>query len=443
MAKSNFKILSAPEIKQLNREGFDLDEKKFYALSFLINDEKNTAADPRPFKVATSFVEELTKTGMGRPWLPDTLPDGKHIRPKKDSTAEEIQQFQKDFAGGIMRGYYVNPLTHNANVIIEIFPEFIDRVKNEDIPPFVSPMIGNWKEANDEIVQGEILHIQSVESPGYDREFAKFLGTCEGDFNECAVELEPLAALGKLKQYRDSSISCPKKFLNTLGAQGNQMPDDPPAVIEPSGNETDKGTSAGETKILEEIKTITTKVDEVVASVETVKEVVAEVAVAAEGVDDEDIKKKLGMGAVDDEPKKDEEDDKKPEPVAASGNQKLMDEIKLIKKQNAELKKESEDAKILAIGKERIRQVDIIIKSKLLTKEIKLEDKEKLTKEWLEKKSLSDNKVLADLSLVADEAEKKVNSIIPAEDIPLASYGNDYVIPDSTVNYAEIEKEFS
>ncbi len=82
MAQNKFKVLSTPEVQQLNRDGFDLEEEKFYALSFLINDEQNEAADPRPFQVNTNFVESLTKTGMGRPWLPDTLPDGKHIRPK-------------------------------------------------------------------------------------------------------------------------------------------------------------------------------------------------------------------------------------------------------------------------------------------------------------------------------------------------------------------------
>ena len=450
MPQTKFKVLTSAEIKQLNRDGFDLNEEKFYALSFLVNDEQNHATDPRPFKVATSFIKKLTKTGMGRPWLPDTLPNGKHIRPKKNATAEEILQFQKDFSQGVMRGYFVNPLTHNANVIIEIFPEYIDDVEKENIKPFVSPMIGNWREdENGEIVGGEILHLQSVDSSGYDPEFAKFLGTCKGNFNECALELEPLAAMGKLKAYRDSSISCPKKFLNTLGALGTSMSDQssatPPAETTSTEPKKDnKGTSEGETKILEELKTVTTKVDEVVATVETVKEVVAEVAVGAEGVDEDKIKEKLGMGAEgdnpDDPPKKDE---KKDEPVAAARTKALLEEVKQTKKELKIIKEERDADKKVVAQKERERQVAVIIKSKLLTKEITLEDKDKITKDWMEKKSSSNPEELADLSLVAEEAEKKINSIIPEEE-SLGSYGDDYVIPDSKgVDYAQIEKRFS
>lgn len=454
MAQTKFKVLTPAEIKQLNREGFDLNEEKFFALSFLVNTKQNHAADPVPFRIAPEFLEELTKTGMGRPWLPDTLPNGKHIRPKKNATAEEILQFQKDFAGGVMRGYWVNPLNQNANVIIEIFPEFIKDVESGNIKPFVSLMVGNWKE-NDkgEIIAGEVLHLQSVDSPGYDKEIAKFLGTCEGNFNECALELEPLAAMGKLKDYRNSSISCPKKFLNTLGAEGTSMPEETSTTettTETPKKEETNGTSEGESKIIEKlegietkVESIETKVETVEKSQETVKEAVMEVAVAANGVDEEKIKEKLGMGAAEhpdtDNPKpKDKE-----EPVAAGGNQKLLAEVKQTKKELAEMKKERDAEKKVAADNERKRQVEIIIKSKLLTKEITLEDKDKITKDWMEKKSSSNPEELADLSLVAEEAEKKINSILPEED-PIAAYGGDYVIPDSEeVNYTEIEKRFS
>jgi hypothetical protein len=446
MPESKFKILTPDEINELNREGFDLNVKKFYALSFLINDEQNHAADPRSFKIATSFVEPLTKTGMGRPWIPDTLPDGKHIRPKKGATAEEILQFQKDFAGGIMRGYWVNPISLNSNVIIEIFPEFKKAVEDGDIPPFVSPMLGNWTEdKNGEVITGEILHLQSVGTPGYDPEIAKFMGTCEGDFNECAIQLEPLAAAGKLKEYRNSSISCPKKFLNTLAASGIQMSLDhsqPPTEPEPKPEENKGGTSEGEAKILaavEEIKTTT----------ETLKEAIVEVATGAAGVDENAIREKMGMGAMADHPENPEEKEKE-KTLAAAGAKQELESVTIAKKALKELdilKKERADEKDILTQKERERQVKIIVKSKLLSKEVKIEDKDSYTKELLEKKSSTKPEELADLSLLAEDAEKRIISLIP-EDETLGAAGlyDDYPIPESTestVDYASIENSIT
>lgn len=444
MAESKFKVLTNAEIKQLNREGFDLEEEKFFALSFLVNDEPNTAADPRPFKVASSFVEPLTKTGMGRPWIPKTLPNGKHVRPKKNATAAEIIEFQKKFSQGIMRGYWVNPLTQNANVIIEIFPEYIDDVRNGNIEPFVSPMIGNWKEdENGEIVEGEILHLQSVETPGYDPEFAKFLGTCEGNFNECALELEPLAAMGKIKEYRNSSISCPKKFLNTLGANGIQMSDTTNTTDSKPTGESPKDTSGGEAKIIEKLDSIQSEVTTIKESQDLVKEVIADVAVAAAGVDDAAIKEKLGMGAAgDDDPDKDKPKD---EPVAAKGTQsQIMLKQKELEKELNTLKKDREIEQKDLAAKERARQVELIVKYQLLTKEIKLEDKDAVAKELMEKKSSTNPEALADLSVFSEVAEKKINSMIPEED-PLAAYGGDYLIENTndTTDYSALEKQFS
>ena len=116
------KVISTEEVKSLNDKGFDLDEKKFYALAFLVNDKENNAMQPIPFKVDSSFVEPLTKTGIGKPWIPNIHPDGIHIKSPNAKNIQDILDFQRKFAGGIMRGYFVNPVNNNASVIIEIFP---------------------------------------------------------------------------------------------------------------------------------------------------------------------------------------------------------------------------------------------------------------------------------------------------------------------------------
>ena len=416
--------LSIPEIKSLNRQGYSLDEsgKKFYALSFLINDKQNAAADPRPFKIKSEFLSKLVPTALNRAWLPDTLPNGKHIRPKPDATAEEILQFQRDYAGGEMVGYHINPITNNASVIIDVFPEYQKAVEDGKIKPFVSPMIGNWAEdENGEVVKGEILHLQSVGTPGYDPEYAKFQGTCKGNFNECLAELKPLAAAGKLNDYRNSSMHCPKQFFSTLAAQGNlnnNMSLNPEETTTPEPNTpADVGMVVGELKKeVEQVKQteiemeakVMQEIAQVDNKVETLSSDVAEIKAKVVGEKKED-----KTSESESESTKASTGEEKPAGAAGSTEQLT---IKKLEKELNSIKKEREAEKEALTKKERERQVAIIVKKQLLTKEIGIEDKEKITKEWMEKKSPSNPESLADLSLLAEDAEKRIFTILPEEE---------------------------
>jgi len=448
----NLQKLSIAEINHLNKSGYSLDNsgKKFYALSFLINDKQNNAGDPRPFKIKSSFLPKLVPTALNRAWLPDTLPNGKHIRPNPNATAEEILQFQRDYAGGEMVGYHINPLTNNASVIIDVFPEYQNLVEQGKIKPFVSPMIGNWGEdENGEVYKGEILHLQSVGTPGYDPKYAKFQGTCKGNsLNQCMKELIPLAAAGKLKQYRNSSLTCPKQFFSTLAAQGTSMSVNPESLNdttpEAAATPADVAMVVGELKKdVEQVKTeasemenkIMQEVGQVNQKVESLSSDIAEIKTKVMGEKPKENDKETESSSTETTP------NEKPA-GAAGGSQTVLEvqkELKNTQKELSTIIKERELEKKLALETERKRQVAVIVKKQLLEKQITIEDKEKITKEWLEKKSSSNPEVLADLSLLAEDAEKRIFAIVPeeekeamgasglfADDYPLGEYTNNY-----------------
>ncbi len=202
------KLLSPEEIAHLNRDGARLSENKFYAQFFLINDRPNNAADPFPFQIAPESLEKIARTAVGRPFVIGAT-GAKHVRGPKGifASARDIIEYQKQFAAGEIVHEYINPSTGNANVIFEIFPEYVDHVKNGRIPPYVSPLVENVskgievKNGRMIIRDGRILHLQAVDRPGYG-EIATLHGTCEGMLNECMSELRTLGASGRLQEYQ-------------------------------------------------------------------------------------------------------------------------------------------------------------------------------------------------------------------------------------------------
>jgi len=201
--------LSADQIINLNKDGHNLSAEKYYVIGGLFNDQPNEAADPFPFQIATSALDKIAKTSIGRPWIPngDNLHKlKKHVRPHPWATAAQIVEFQKEFAGGEMVAYIHNSTTHNVYSIIEIFPEFIEMVEKKQIYPYLSPMIGNQlpDKKTGQYIDGEVLHIHSVKTPGYPPTLAQFKGSCTGGIKQCMDELRPMAASGTLLESRKS-----------------------------------------------------------------------------------------------------------------------------------------------------------------------------------------------------------------------------------------------
>jgi len=209
MINSNaVRLLSTEEIANLNRDGASLSENRFYAQFFLINDRPNNAADPLPFQIAPESLDKIARTAVGRPFVIGAT-GAKHVRGPRGNfaSARDIIEYQKRYAAGEIVHEYINPRTGNANVIVEIFPEYVDHVKNGRIPPYVSPLVEDVSKGievkNGRVIirDGRILHVQAVDRPGYG-EIATLHGTCEGMLNECMSELRTLGASGRLKNYQ-------------------------------------------------------------------------------------------------------------------------------------------------------------------------------------------------------------------------------------------------
>jgi hypothetical protein len=89
-------------------------------------------------------LEKFARSAVGRPFVLGAN-SAKHVRGPKGhfSTPEEIIQFQKQFAAREIVHQYINRQTGNANVIVDIFPEYIQDIRTGKIPPYVSPLIEN------------------------------------------------------------------------------------------------------------------------------------------------------------------------------------------------------------------------------------------------------------------------------------------------------------
>jgi len=211
-------ILSPEQIKDFKQNGHKLDSSKYYTITGMYNNKWNEAADPGRFKIATSAMDKIAKTSIGRPWIPFGNKINKHVRPHPLATVNEILEFQKKFAGGEIVSYIYNQQSNIVYAIIEIWPDFIKMVEDEEIYPFTSVMIGNQvfnKEG--EYIDGEVLHIHSVETPGYSPTFAKFKAFCTGGIKQCMEELRPMAASGTLLKFREQQTKIDfSKILNHL-----------------------------------------------------------------------------------------------------------------------------------------------------------------------------------------------------------------------------------
>ena len=446
----DFKILSIAEIKKLNEEGFTLDASgtTMYMQGFLINSEQNQASDPVPYKVAKFAVDKIAKTAVGRPWIPKPLPNGNHVRPYPEATVEEIISYQKDFAAGEMVAVRKNEDTGNIHAIIAVFPENKQQVLNGDYAPLNSPMLGNYKIENDEVVDAEIIHLQSVKSSGYSPVYAKMNGVCEGPLNECMTGLRTLAAAGKLEPWRKSSCPCPEKFLNTSQTLGSaSMPLDPP--IPPASAEPPKDTApeGGEAKaeqamkLAEEVKTEVAEIKTMVVEEEKkIEELVVsnnEVVQAVQAIAPE-----AKVKPVDKPGAETPATPPAPTTMAAAGLQiqrlskKFDEQAKVLKETQSELtklKKDTEADKIKTATEMRTNQAITIVSGEIILKKFTPKDdkeKEARVKHYVELKK-KDSEELTDLSLLAENYASIVGA--PTEEKPetLGSFGeltDDYAI---------------
>lgn len=187
------------------QETYSDDKDALYVQLFLFNDQQNHAADPIPFKIATSALDKIVSSAIGKPWIVH-LDGSKHVRGASDNPADIIK-YQKLFAKGEIVAGYRNPDSNNVHVIAKVFPEYVQDVRSGRIPssPYLSPLVyvKEWRDG--EITDAEVLHVQSVDTPGYDPQIAKISGICQGMIRECMTELRALGAAGKLKESQEKA----------------------------------------------------------------------------------------------------------------------------------------------------------------------------------------------------------------------------------------------
>ena len=190
---------------------------KYFVIGFLINAEQNMASLPAPWKVSEEHLIRIANTAKGKPWLPGGPPGTNKEHFKVDASPQDpmgqrrnIQEHYEK-AKGIITDVIPNRESGNVSVIIELTPEYAKKIDHKDVSPFLSPMIEGIVQdpITFDIIDGEIIHIHSVDSPGYKPSIAKFFGTCQGTHQECKIKLTPLAAAG-------TAANADESYFNTV-----------------------------------------------------------------------------------------------------------------------------------------------------------------------------------------------------------------------------------
>ena len=171
-----------------------------YAIGFLLNDKQNHAVDPIPFKIATSALEQIAKSSIGKPWIPGKRGEASlHIRKPGETDQSDAISWHEQYSGGTIVAYHINPENHNVSFIIKLKPGYKELIEeNREIAEFLSPMLGDVMSdpRTGEVTGGTIVHIHSVDKSGYDPKVAKFSGLCTGPEGKCTSVLKSVAASG-------------------------------------------------------------------------------------------------------------------------------------------------------------------------------------------------------------------------------------------------------
>ena len=148
----------------------------------------------------------------------------RHIAKEGVASQTDALDWHRARSAGHIVDFIVNYQTGNTSVIIEIYPKFVDAVRQGKMSKYVSPMISNFEQdENGELVSGEIVHIHSVDWPGYEPEVAQFQGICTGELSSCKANLMTVAATGPTRPSEMmAQIAHKIDHLKTIAAAGCQ-----------------------------------------------------------------------------------------------------------------------------------------------------------------------------------------------------------------------------
>ena len=396
-------------LSDVESKTLDLGDGEF-AIGFLINDKQNQAADPIAFKVAKKAIKAIASSAIGKPWIPGTKGQNKkHLRDKNSESQTDVIDFHRAHAGGEIKQFVINEETGNVSVIIEVYPEYRGMIDNGKVSDYLSPMIGDISvdPKTGEITGGEIIHIHSVDVPGYDTSIAKFQGTCKGVIGKCMTELAPLAAAGKLREYRNSPIKCPKRFLYSTNAEVSASMDGQMGQMGMQGQEQQDPVVGG----LDQIKTSVAAMAQQIQALMQVSDANAAVlqeAAAAANIDASRIMTSANAGQQ--QPQQPQQQGGMP-PMGAAGD----DKISKLEAQIIELKKKETEKETKLKSDQRIREATIIARGELALKEAGMTKKN--LKERIEHYVGLQNEAeeLVDLSLMSQKYEGILDNMVTAE----------------------------
>ena len=415
----------------------DVYEKdgKSYAIGFLINAEQNMASLPHPWKIDPANLLRIAKTAIGKPWLPGG-PRGsnkKHFRVNASpyDPMGQRRSIKEHFkrAKGIITDVIPNEETGNVSVIVELKPKYIQMIRGHEISPFLSPMIEGIVQDPEtwNIIDAEIVHVHSVDNPGYKPSVAQFFGVCEGTHNECKRLLTPLAASGTANQPKSYSYSKSNDNLNMEPG----MPQPPAGMPAPPGAAAPPGAEApGMGGDMEQVKSTIVKIGEDLLRVEDIidqnTDLTMQVAAAA-GVDPGQFQKckqqeaagGMGMG---EDPTMQQPPPQQPQAAmgqkmgAAAGpadnilNQKILrleQQLNQTQKQLA-----ARDAK--AAIDERKKMAETIAKGQIALglNNVTKKDYLAIIEKYVTMKHPSNPNQLMDLTLVAAQSQEVLNSLV-------------------------------
>ena len=409
-----------------------------YAIGFLINAKQNHAADPESFKVSKANLMRIAKTAIGRPWLPGK-PKGQNLKHFRTPPATSIQSYREnkkkhiERARGIITDIIPNAVTGNISVIVKLTPEYAQKIESHKVSPFLSPMLTVFAKdpRTDEIIDGEIIHLHSVDESGYSPEIAHWYGTCKGAHQECKTKLQTLAASGSPHNTHNTLIRKSSEH-SKMSAQPQQPPGMPDTVIPPAA--AAPGMEGGGD--INEVKSLIVQIGEELQHVEDVVDQnfdITKQAVAAAGVD----VSKFQMCKPQQAGMPDAADPAMPpaEPQAAMGGHKMMgaaggstptdQRILKMEQQVAAMKKQlaDKDAKIASDSRKKMAQ--IIAKGEIAIRidDQKKEDYAKIVEKYFNMKHPNNPNELADLTLFAAHYEKVLNSLTspPATPTPIVA----------------------
>lgn len=377
-------------------------DDKMYIFKFMFNGNQNKAADPRPFKL--SNLEAHAKKAIGRPFVVAKWGEKYHVRPEEDSSAAMIEH-QKKYSIGEIVNYMKSETSDNYYAIIDVWPKFQGMIESDLIPEFTSPTFFVNSENQDGIQDADFLNLHAVPHPGYEPEFAKISGMCQGGLDQCMSEMKTLAAAGSQSQDSQSISQGSTKFSLTNSKNKDTM------STEPKTEPTNSDLMTAMTTIQTEVKTIGEKQSQIITAV-------GDIATQAEGVDSASIAKTLGVEA-----SKDDETETPEEKTVGAAGGKLnttpesnQSESAII--QAAEIKKlqkELEGVKTLYQTREneidaekRKTQASQIVNRLIELKQIPLDKKEEKIKHYIE---LKNNDELADLTILHKTLTQEIKVI--------------------------------